>query len=148
MPRIARIDLYPELKDKLAELTADGVSQSEIADAMGVSDRGTVADWQKRPEIRARVTRLLEERCNGILTQTTKRIESKLRSDSKISLENLLKIHRAFAGDKLTVDTGDSAKSLEELFMAAHDDPALAAALSQLGVEAREDEAEDESVSA
>lgn len=146
--KIAKIDEYPDLKDELAELLADGISMQKIADTMGVSDRGTVAEWKKRPEIQNRVTRLIQERANKILSRTTKRIEGKLDSEKEISLENLLKIHRTFAGDTLTVNTGDGTKSLEELFMAAHDDPALAAALQQLGAKAKADEEADESAPA
>ena len=142
--KIAKIDEFPELKGELAEMLADGVSKQKIADAMGVKDRGTIAEWAKRPEIQNRVTKLIQDRANRILSRTTTRIEGELDSGKKISLENLLKIHRTFAGDTLTVNTGDGAKSLEELFMAAHDDPALAAALSQLGAQAKADESADD----
>jgi hypothetical protein len=147
--RIAKIDEYPELKDTLAELLADNVSKQDIADKMGVKDRGTIAEWAKRPEIQTRVSRLIEERSNRILTKTTEKIEGYLNSGSKISLENLLKIHREFAGQKLNIETGaDAAKALQELFLQAHDDAELAAAMAKLGIDAREDEAADVDITA
>jgi hypothetical protein len=143
--RTALIDEHPELKDTLAELTADNKTQSEIAEAMGVKDRGTIAGWQKRPEIQIRVTRLIQEKSNRILSKTTEKIEGHLNGDKKISLENLLKIHREFAGQLLKIDTGgDAAKALEEIFLVADGDPAMAAALKELGVEIDRDEAEDD----
>jgi len=138
--KIARIDEYPELKDTLAELTAEGASQTAIAEAMGVKDRGTIAAWQKRPEIQARVTRLIRERSNRILSQTTKRIEGILNSGKNLSLENLLKIQREFGGQLIKIDDGgDPAKALEEIFLAAHDDEALAEGLAKLNIEAAAD---------
>lgn len=132
--KLARIDQYPELKDQLAELTADGVSQTEIAKALGVKDRGTVADWQKRPEIQARVAEIIRTRCNTITRHTTRRIEGLLNSGKDISLENLLKIHREFAGSTLNINhsDADAGQALEELMLAVHDDPALAAAVDKL----------------
>lgn len=132
--KVARIDAYPELKDQLAELTADGVSQTEIAKALGVKDRGTVAEWQKRPEIQARVSEILRNRCNTITRHTTRRIEGLLNSGKEISLENILKIHREFAGSTLNINhsDADAGKAMEELMMAVHDDPALAAAVDKL----------------
>lgn len=140
----AKIDEFPELKETLAELTADSVPQQKIAEQLGVKDRGTIAAWQKRPEIQIRVTRLIQERSNRILSQTTKKIEGFLTGDKKMSLENLLKIHREFAGQLLKIDTGgDAAKALDELFNEAHDDPEFAAAVKRLGITAAEDEAAD-----
>jgi len=142
--KVAKIDANPELKDTLAELTADNVSQKKIAEIMGVKDRGTVAEWQRRPEIQVRVTRLIRERANRILGRTTKKIEGILDGDKKISLENLLKIHREFAGQTLKIETdGDATKALEELFLLADDDEAFAAAVAKLGIEAKKDEAAD-----
>jgi len=132
--KLARIDQYPELKDQLAELTADGVSQTEIAKALGVKDRGTVAEWQKRPEIQTRVAEIIRTRCNTITRHTTRRIEGLLNSGKDISLENLLKIHREFAGSTLNINhsDADAGQALEELMLAVHDDPALAAAVDKL----------------
>lgn len=137
--KLAVIDRNPALKDTLAELTADNVSQERIAEVMGVKDRGTVAEWQKRPEIQLRVTRLVQERANRILTKTTEKIEGYLNSGKKISLENLLKIQQTFAKQTIKVESGaDAATALNELFVQAHDDPELAAALRKIGVEAEE----------
>jgi len=132
--KLARIDQYPELKDQLAELTADGVSQTEIAKALGVKDRGTVAEWHKRPEIQTRVAEIIRTRCNTITRHTTRRIEGLLNSGKDISLENLLKIHREFAGSTLNINhsDADAGQALEELMLAVHDDPALAAAVDKL----------------
>lgn len=130
--KIALIDEYPELKDTLAELTAEGINQTKIAETMGVSDRGTVAAWQKRPEIQAKVTKLIQERANGILRHTTKAIEAVLASGKKVSLENLLKIHREFAGATINMNvSGDEAKAMEELMAKLYDDPELAAAFNE-----------------
>lgn len=138
--RIAKIDQFPELKDTLAELTAEGLSQQKIADAMEVSDRGTIAAWQKRPEIQHKVSRLIQERANKILSKTTKKIEAKLDGDEKISLENLLKIQQTFGGQTLKVEGGDPAKALEELFLLAHSDQDLAEGLRKLGLPAPSEE--------
>jgi hypothetical protein len=139
--RLAKIDEFPGLKDELAELLADSVPHQKIADTMGVKDRGTISAWAKRPEIQIRVTRLIQERSNRILANTTKKIEGHLNGDKKISLENLLKIQREFAGQLIKVEHGtDAAKALSELFNEAHDDESLAAAMAKLGVEADADE--------
>lgn len=143
--RVAKIDEFPELKDTLAELLADSIPHQKIADQMGVKDRGTISAWSKRPDIQMRVTRLIQERSNRILAQTTKKIEGHLNGDKKISLENLLKIQREFAGQLVKIDaTTDSSKALEELFNAAHDDEALAAAAAKLGIEVTSDVADDD----
>lgn len=141
----AKIDAYPELKDTLAELTADNVSQAKIAEALGVKDRGTVAEWQKRPDIRVKVTAIIQERSNSILSQTTKRIKAMLDSDKKISLENLLKIHREFAGANVNLTVGtDDATALQELFQAADTDPNIAAALASIVPEGADAPADEE----
>lgn len=132
--KVAKIDSNPELKSVLAELTADGVSQQDIAHTMGVKDRGTVAAWQKRPEIQQMVSKIIRERANRILSHTTVAIEKLLTNpNAKFDLETLLKVYEKFHGTTINInDKPDAAKALEEMFLAAHSNPELAQALSDL----------------
>lgn len=143
--RQALIDEYPELRDTLAELFVDGKTQQEIADAMSVKDRGTVAVWLKRADIQARISKLIQERANSMLSKTDAKIMGYLTGSSKISLENLLKIRRELAGTLIKVDTGtDPAAALAELWKLADADPEIASALEKIGVQqTQESEAEN-----
>lgn len=52
-------------KAKAVELLAQGLSPSEVADKVGVSDR-TVRRWVKRPEVAAALRELQQEALHGI----------------------------------------------------------------------------------
>ena len=134
MSKTARIDAIPEVRTQVIELTADGVSQQRIADVVGVKDRGTIAEWQKRPDIVAAVSKLIKARSNRILSHATKRIEGLLTApDAKFDLELLLKVYEKFHGTTVNInDKPDAAKALQEMFDAAHANPELAKALSEL----------------
>lgn len=130
----ARIDAVPGLKLKVAEAYAEGATQTQIAELAGVSDRGTVADWLKRSDVQALVSKCVEERANKILRHTDTKIEKKLQQGGdKISLSQLLKVRREFAGQTVNVNTtdGDKAKMLQKFVQLLDDDPQLAAALKE-----------------
>jgi hypothetical protein len=131
--RIAKIDQFPELKDQLAEMAADNVPQKDMAQAMGVSDRGTISAWLKRPDIQMRVTKLIQERVNRITAKTTQKIEGLLESGKEIATKDLLDIHKTFAGQLLKIDQGaDPAEALAQLYLHADENPDLAKALELL----------------
>lgn len=132
----SRIDTVPGLKQTFAEAYAEGATQGQLCELAGVKDRGTVAEWLKRSDVQALVQKAVIERGNRITRHTSHRIEQMLINGKKMSVETLLKIHREFAPNSLNLTVGaDSGTALQELFMAAHDDPQIAEALKSLAGE-------------
>lgn len=137
--RIAKIDQYPDLKERLAEALVDGASYSALADkngpwyeVFGVSDRATISSWAKREEIQARVATLHRDRANRVMSKTDTKILAALDSNEDIPVETLLKIRQTFAGTTVNVNKGDPAEALQEMLLAAHNDPELARAVGTL----------------
>lgn len=125
--KIARIDRYPELQDSLAEGYAQGMSQPELAELCGVSDRGTIAEWLKRADIKAKIHVAIKDRSARILRHTDSRVEKYLAAHPKVGIETLLKIRREYAGASLTLkEDGDKSGAVTELMVALHDHPELA----------------------
>lgn len=127
--KAAKIDTVEGLKDKVAEMYAEGATQQQIADFAGVSDRGTVAEWLKREDVQMLVSKNIQDRANRILRHTDTKIEKKLEADGddKMSLERLLKIRQTFAGREITVDmAGDKSQVLADFLEELHGNPEMA----------------------
>jgi hypothetical protein len=131
--RFSELEQNEELFDTFVELLADGVPRLRIAETMGVN-KGTVTDWKRMPKVQDSLAKRIKERANEVMRHTDSKIVAKLQSaGDKISIDQLLKIRHEFAGDVVNLNvTGDGAKALQELLSAAHDDPALAAALHRV----------------
>jgi transposase len=116
----------PAKRKFLAELYVDGLKRKEIAAEFGVVP-DTISGWLQRQDVKALVTKLIEDRANRILRHTDKKIEGVLLSDKKIELDELLKIRREFAGSKVEVTSkdGDKSAAVDELMQRLHDDPTL-----------------------
>src|SRR5687768_1869309 len=109
-----------EDRQRLAELLADGAKRADIADVFGVHV-DTVSEWRKRSDIKALVSKIIEDRADRILSHTDTKILKMLESEKKIPLETLLKIRTAFAGEKLNVKVGaDQEEALRALMEALH----------------------------
>ena len=140
----------PVIREEVARLTAEGATQAQIAEAVGVRDRGTVAAWQKRDDVRSLVDVFIRENSREILRHVTGAIKKRLQTDKdNMPTELMLKIYERFApqvgGDALSGDPADAmaamvayldehpdaAEGLRELFKEAQGDSpgdALAAA--------------------
>jgi DNA-binding transcriptional regulator LsrR (DeoR family) len=114
------------IRESLARMYADGMSRKDIADALGVNP-STISGWVKRADVQALVSKLIEERTNRVLRHTDKMIEGRLTSGATIELDELLKIRREFAGQKVEVTSrdGDKASATDELMQRLHENPEL-----------------------
>ena len=128
----ARIDVVPGLKRQVAEYFAEGLTQQEIADQVGVSDRGTVAAWLKRSDVQALISEIVRERTNRIVRHVDTALEKKLeQKGDTISIDTLLKIRAGLAGATVNMNVGtDKAKAMQEMITKLNDDPDLAAAFA------------------
>lgn len=141
--KVSQLDQYPERKEELAQLLADGVKHADIADVFGVHV-DTIGDWKKRPDVQAKVSKIIENRANSILAHTDtsilKRLEQARDSGKSLPIEILLQIRKTFAGEKLTVDSkGDKAGAMQELMRELHEHPDLAAAFGAVGADDGDD---------
>jgi hypothetical protein len=130
--RTHTFDQNPQVLDTFAKMLSEGVGRAEIADALGIN-KSTVTEWKKRPDVQQRWAKYVEERANRICSQTDTRIEALLRErGDEMSVDQLLKIRHEYAGDKVTVQSGDGANALQQLLEEAHRNPEAAAALSRV----------------
>jgi transposase len=137
--KVSIIDQDPERLDQLAELLADGVYAKDIAKVFGVH-RDTVGEWKKRPDVQTKVSQLIKQRANNILSKTDTKILKRLESEKELPIEILLQVRRTFAGEKLTVDTkATSADATAELLQAIHQNPELAKAIGQAKADGDDD---------
>lgn len=120
-----------ERREILATLIADGTTNEEIANTMGVS-RWTVTEWKKRSDIAALVTEKLRKKANEIRSRVDRRIEKLLQNEEevkKIPVETLLNIRRTYTPKEVDLNVrGDAAAATEELMMKLHGNPELAEA--------------------
>lgn len=139
MSRVSILDEQPELIDDLAVLFADGAKRADIAETFGV-EVWTVTQWRKRPDVQRKVSKIVSERANRILSLTDTKLEALLHAKgASMSVDQLIKIRTAFAGENVNLNLqGDSATALRELMQAMHAEPELAAALSKLGFDGTE----------
>lgn len=114
------------MRESLARMYADGMNRTQIADELGCNP-STVSGWVKRADVQALISKFIEERSNRVLRHTDKMIESKLMSGATIELDELLKIRREFAGQKVEVTNrdGDKAAATDELMQKLHENPEL-----------------------
>lgn len=127
----ADLDINPELVDKLAELLAEGCSHRQIAEVFDVNQR-TISDWRRRGDVQAVMAKKITERASRILRHTDSRVEKHLEQNPKISLDQLLRIRREFAGSTVTVkESVDKSGALTELMQQLHENPDLAAAFGE-----------------
>lgn len=147
----ALIDKHPEVKEVVADCYSKGMSQQDIADFLTdndfgvVKDRGTIRSWLQRPDVQGLIQKKITERANRILRHTDSKIEGFLTGADKISLENLLKIRREFAGLGIRVNEGDAAGALAELMALAHENPEAAEVLRDAIPTTAADFADDDS---
>jgi hypothetical protein len=116
-----------EMLDKFAQLVAEGVPHSVLAQQFGVTPR-TTKRWKARPEIKERIHKIIVERADRILRHTDTAVERWLEKHPEADIDTILKIRREFAGSTVNVkgEQGDKAKAMAEVMQAIHDDPDLA----------------------
>ncbi len=116
----------PAMRESLARMYADGRSRTEIAEELGCNP-STVSGWVKRADVQALISKFIEERSNRVLRHTDKKIEGILMSGKELELEELLKIRKEFAGQKVEVTNrdGDKAAATDELMQKLHANPEL-----------------------
>ena len=114
------------VRESLARMYADGLNRTQIAEELGVNP-STVSGWVKRADVQGLISKFIEERSNRVLRHTDKTIEAKLMSSKELELEELLKIRKEFAGQKVEITNrdGDRSAATDELMQRLHEDPEL-----------------------
>lgn len=124
----------------IAELYIDGQTNQDIADALGRGvHKDTITDYRRDPRVKKEIKRLSQEREALITRRVDRVIMKRLELAEEIDTETLLKIRKEMMPKRIEISGEQSTADLvKELWEAADNNPALAAALMGLGDAAEE----------
>lgn len=130
--RTSLMDKYPDLRDLVAGLYANGADNQTIANAINAMypeqnvHKNTIIQYRRHPAVLATIRRLLDERHGRVIRQVDSKLEERLRNADKMDVKTLLEIRKTLAGEKHIIDDNrpeDGERSMtEELFDLADED--------------------------
>lgn len=127
----------PEFVEQLAEAVHDGMTNQQVAEALGEGiHEDSVKRWKRDPRVQAALSRLREERINRATSKLDARIMAKIETPEeleKMDLDTLLKIRRELLpppAQRVTVNRGvDENAAMADLFKLLNKRPDIAEAL-------------------
>lgn len=140
MGRISTLDDHPELRDMIAVLWHEGLSNQAIADRIGNEYAAlepsvrSIIRWRKDDEVEEKVKRLAKERITRIVRLTDNALLSRLANKvDELDVDDLIKIRKALMPnvDAFTDEKQDKAGIVAELFKQASDNPEFAERLKK-----------------
>lgn len=131
------LDRVDGLRDRVAELWADGRSNKAIAEAVhsefseieDVPVKNTIINWRHDEQVANKIHAIMRERISRIVRSTDSALAARLEKADELTVDEIIKIRKEIApardvlDDNERVDPGDAAS---DLFGAAIDDPELA----------------------
>jgi transposase len=122
------MDREPHLREIVAESYVNGMTNAQIADAIGYGVHpDTITDYKRHPKVQAIAERLTKERHLQITSKIDASLLKRLDHVDKIDTETLLKIRKEILPERIEVnDTTKRASLVEELMDLADEDPELA----------------------
>lgn len=145
--RHSRLDTREGLIEDIADLAMQGLTNAEIADAVGEgTHKDTIKAWRKDARVQAAMTRMRQERINRIDSKIVSRLTSIINDPhelEQLDIDTLLKIRKELlppAAQRHIVSKGaDEPAALAELYGYLNDNPAVAAELGLGGPPPDED---------
>lgn len=131
------LDRVDGLRDRVAELWADGYSNKAIAEAVhrefseieDVPVKNTIINWRHDEQVKNKIHALMRERISRIVRRTDSELANRLENASELTVEEIIKIRKEIAPARDVLDDServDPADAADDLFGAAIDDPELA----------------------
>lgn len=131
------LDRVDGLRDRVAELWADGYSNKAIAETVhrefveieDVPVKNTIINWRHDETVKNKIHALMRERISRIVRRTDSELANRLENASELTVEEIIKIRKEIAPARDVLDEGervDPADAADDLFGAAIDDPELA----------------------
>lgn len=131
------LDRVDGLRDRIAELYADGFSNKAIAETVhaqyaeieDVPVKQTIINWRHDEQVENKVHALMRERIGRIVRRTDAELANRLDNAEELTVKEIIEIRKEIAPsrDVLNEDEKvDPAQASQDLFGAALDDPDLA----------------------
>lgn len=131
------LDRVDGLRDRVAELWADGLSNKAIAETVhsefseieDVPVKNTIINWRHDEQVTNKIHAIMRERISRIVRSTDSALAARLEKADELTVDEIIKIRKEIApardvlDENERVDPGDAAS---DLFGAAIDDPELA----------------------
>jgi hypothetical protein len=131
------LDRVDGLRDRVAELWADGASNKTIAETVhrefseieDVPVKNTIINWRHDEQVKNKIHSIMRERVSRIVRRTDSELISRLENAEELTVKEIIDIRKEIApardvlDENERVDPGDAAS---DLFGAAMDDPELA----------------------
>ena len=131
------LDRVDGLRDRIAELWADGYSNKAIAESVHkefaeIEDepvKRTIINWRHDEQVKNKIHAIMRERITRIVRQTDSALAKRLENADELTVEEIIKIRKEIAPARDVLDDAervDPADAASDLFGAAVDDPELA----------------------
>jgi hypothetical protein len=143
------LDRVDGLRDRVAELWADGASNKTIAETVhsefseieDVPVKNTIINWRHDEQVKNKIHSIMRERVSRIVRRTDSELISRLENADELTVKEIIDIRKEIApardvlDENERVDPGDAAS---DLFGAAMDDPELAKRIASEAADAGE----------
>jgi hypothetical protein len=131
------LDRVDGLRDRIAELWADGYSNKGIAEAVqkefaeieSVPVKSTIINWRHDEQVSNKIHAIMRERISRIVRRTDSALADRLENPDELTVDEIIKIRKEIAPARDVLDDAeriDPADAASDLFGAAVDDPELA----------------------
>ena len=131
------LDRVDGLRDRVAELWADGASNktiaatvhSEFAEIEDVPVKNTIINWRHDEQVKNKIHAIMRERVSRIVRRTDSELISRLENAEELTVKEIIDIRKEIAPARDVLDENervDPADAADDLFGAAIDDPELA----------------------
>jgi hypothetical protein len=137
MGMVNTLDRVDGLRDRIAELWADGYSNKGIAETVHKEFteiesgpvKSTIINWRHDEQVANKIHAIMRERISRIVRRTDAGLEARLENMDELTVDEIIKIRKEIAPARDVLDEAersDPAQAVDDLFGAAIDDPALA----------------------
>jgi hypothetical protein len=131
------LDRVDGLRDRVAELWADGLTNKAIAEKVhsefseieDVPVKNTIINWRHDEQVANKIHAIMRERISRIVRSTDSALAARLENADELTVEEIIKIRKEIAPARDVLDDNervDPADAASDLFGAAIDDPELA----------------------
>lgn len=131
------LDRVDGLRDAVAELWADGLSNKAIAEAVhakfaeieDVPVKNTIINWRHDEQVANKIHAIMRERISRIVRSTDSALAARLENADDLTVDEIIKIRKEIAPARDVLDDAervDPADAASDLFGAAIEDPELA----------------------
>lgn len=131
------LDRVDGLRDRIAELWADGLTNKAIAETVhrefveieDVPVKNTIINWRHDEQVQNKIHAIMRDRISRIVRQTDSALANRLENADELTVDEIIKIRKEIAPARDVLDEServDPADAASDLFGAAINDPELA----------------------